>query len=198
MKVTRKVFIGSYVCIFLLALFCFASCKKKNTKENSYKFFNYQEQEWKTMSQQHLIGEINYKATEVPNEYYLLKNLNKEKNINAISKSLKNERVIEIEFEHSNQTDLLKKEYTNLGYKRAVEYMAFKIVKDFKVVTSSNDTIMCSGVNFERTFKVAPYKKIILYFNNIDAKENIKLIYEDYLFGNGILKFNFSEIPIKL
>ena len=76
--------------------------------------------------------------------------------------------------------------------------MSFSIEKDFKVVTESNDTIKCNGVLFERNFKVAPFKRLLLYFNNIDPNETIKLIYNDELFGNGIMEFEFIEKPLKL
>src|SRR5690606_14199103 len=108
------------------------------------------------------------------------------------------ERIIEVEFQHSNEADLLKEEFTKKTYDNAVKYMAFDIQGDFSVVTSSNDTIKCVGVNFERNFKVAPFKRVLLYFNNIKPNDNIELIYQDKLFGNGILKFNFKETPIKL
>jgi hypothetical protein len=76
--------------------------------------------------------------------------------------------------------------------------MAFTIEKDFTVVTSSNDTIPCSGVNFERNFKIAPFKRVLLYFNNINPNENLKLIYQDHLFGNGIIKFGLTDVPLKI
>ncbi|MBQ0740898.1 hypothetical protein J9332_42155, partial [Aquimarina celericrescens] len=76
--------------------------------------------------------------------------------VDSIYESLKNERVIEVEFQQEKEEDLLKSEYTNLDYESAVKYMSFSIEKDFKVVTQSGDTISCSGVTFERNFKVAP------------------------------------------
>ena len=76
--------------------------------------------------------------------------------------------------------------------------MAFNIKKDFTVFTSSNDTMSCAGVHFERNFKVAPFKRVLLYFNDIDPEDNINLIYKDELFGKGVLKFNLSEKPLKL
>jgi hypothetical protein len=65
--------------------------------------------------------------------------------------------------------------------------------KDFYVVTSKKDTIKCSGVNYERNFKVAPFQKIMLFFSGIQPKDKIQLIYNDKLFGKGIVKFKFEE-----
>jgi hypothetical protein len=173
------------------------SNSKKTTEE--YKIYNLQQQGWKTKRINQFVGDINYTATEVPLQYYLLKNVGKDfQKIDSIYSANEKERIIEIEFQHTSQDDLLKDDYTNRTYEDAVKYMAFTIVKDFKVVTSSNDTIQCSGVNFERNFKVAPFKRALLYFTNINPDDTIKLIYHDELFGNGTIKFNFNETPLKL
>ncbi|QXP58409.1 hypothetical protein [Olleya sp. HaHaR_3_96] len=185
---------------FLSVLFLCISCnsnKKKTIEE--YKTYNLQQQGWKTKRINQFIGDINYTATQVPLQYYLLKNIGKDmERMDSIYKANNKERIIEIEFQHTNQDDLLKEKYTNRSYEDAVKYMAFTIANDFTVITSSNDTILCSGVNFERNFKVAPFKRALLYFNNINPDQTIKLIYQDKLFDNGIIKFNFGETPIKI
>ncbi|WP_299883441.1 hypothetical protein [uncultured Lacinutrix sp.] len=174
------------------------SCNNTNTVED-YKAFNIQQQGWKSKRINQFIGDINYTATEVPLKYYLYKNLGKNsQKIDSIYTANQKERVIEIEFQHVDKKDLLLQDFTNKNYEESVKYMAFTIVKDFTVVTSSNDTIKCSGINFERNFKIAPFKRALLYFNNINPDDTIKLIYQDQLFGNGIIKFNFKEIPLKL
>ncbi len=187
--------------LFLLIFCLSASCNKspKSNKVSEYKFFNLQQQGWKSKRVTQFINDINYTATEVPLQYYLLKNTNGNyKKTDSLYQVNNKERIIEVEFQHSNEADLLLDKYTNKSYEDAVKYMAFTIAKDFTIVTSSNDTITCSGVNFERNFKVAPFKRVLLYFNNINPNDNIKLIYQDYLFGNGILKFNFNKTPLKL
>lgn len=193
----------TYLCSIVIGVFMiFAmSCKKSNTNytDQDYKFFNLSQEGWKSQRIIQFIDDINYTATEVPLQYYLLKNIgNNPQKIDSVFATNSDERVIEIEFQHADQTDLLLQEYTNKTYEDAVKYMSFKIEKDFKVVTTSNDTIMCSGVHFERNFKVAPFKRLLLYFNDIKPEDNIQLIYQDNLFGNGIIKFNFKETPLKL
>ena len=67
--------------------------------------------------------------------------------------------------------------------------------------SDAGKTVMVAGIGRvlqRRGIKVAPFKRAILYFNNIGPKDNIKLIYQDHLFGNGIIKFNFEETPLKL
>ncbi len=188
---------------FLAGTLLFSSCqkeKKSSVSETEYKLFNLEQSGWKSKSISHLFSDIEYKATLVPLQYYILKNEgshNLEK-VDSIYESLKNERVIEVEFQHDSKDDLLKGEYTDMDYEASVKYMSFYIEKDFQVVTQKGDSIKCSGVTFERNFKVAPFKRILLHFGNIPENENVKLIYQDNLFGNGLMKFNFKETPIKL
>ncbi|TGV01067.1 hypothetical protein [Flavivirga rizhaonensis] len=193
--------ISSISFILLLAFSTSVSCNKHSgsNKLPDYKFFNLNQQGWKSKRVTQFVNDINYTATEVPIQYYLLKNnqSNYAKVDSLYQKNIR-ERIIEIEFLHANQSDLLLKDYTKRSYENAVKYMAFTIEKDFTVVTSSNDTIPCSGVNFERNFKVAPFKRVLLYFNDINPNDNIKLIYQDQLFGNGIIKFNLTDSPLKV
>jgi len=181
---------------------CFISCnKEKNNTENSYdEFYQLENIGWKSKKVNRYINTINYTATEVPIAYYILKDQGSSdlKKVDSIYKLHKRERVLEIEFHHDEEKDLLQSEFTNRNYEEAVKYMAFTIKNDFTIVTSSNDTIKCSGVQFERNFKVAPFKRALLYFGDINPEDQIQLIYNDELFGNGIIKFKFKETPIKL
>ncbi|WP_299242519.1 hypothetical protein [uncultured Aquimarina sp.] len=188
---------------FLIGLLLFLSCqkeKKEPTFTTEYKLYNLERSGWKSKSVSHLFSDFEYKATLVPLQYYILKNEGSKdlQKVDSIYESLKNERIIEVEFQHQNKDDLLKGTYTNRDYESSVKYMSFYIEKDFKAVTQKGDTVNCSGVTFERNFKVAPFKRLLLHFGNIPEEENIKLIYQDNLFGNGLMKFNFKETPIKL
>ena len=168
--------------------------------EGILKIFNLEQAGWKSKSISHLISDIEYQATLVPLQYYILKSegSNDLDKVDSIYKTVRNERIVEIEFQQEDKKDLLKQEFTNRNYEESVKYMAFKIKKDFKAITQTGDTIDCFGVTFERNFKVAPFKRALLYFNNIPENENFKLMYDDQLFGNGLMKFNFTETPIKL
>lgn len=193
MKKVNKVYL---LIISILLLSCNDSDKSYSSRE---KVFSYNGQQWKSHTKTHFAKSQYYRATEVPNLYYLLKNEdNLDVSIEEALKSTEEERVIEFEFEHFEAKDLLLKDFTNLEYEDAVKYMSFKIRKDFSVVTSKNDTISCNGVHFERHFKISPLNRVLLYFNGIPATESIQLVYNDNLFNNGIFKFKFEEEPIKL
>ncbi|MDO5969785.1 hypothetical protein Q4Q35_08195 [Flavivirga aquimarina] len=201
MKLLKRSFSPIFFILLLLVFSVLISCNKssKSNKLPEYKFFNFQQQGWKSKCVTHFVNDINYTATEVPIQYYFLKNNQSNYNkVDSLYQLNAKERIIEIEFQHANAADLLLEDYTDKTYKEAVKYMAFILEKDFTVVTSSKDTIRCSGVNFERNFKVAPFKRVLLYFNNINPNDHIKLIYQDHLFKNGIIKFNLIDKPLKI
>ncbi|WP_179008688.1 hypothetical protein [Winogradskyella forsetii] len=187
--------------ISMSLLFSCANEKSEVTTEDvNLRLDNLANVGWKTKKINQYIKTINYTATEVPIEYYIIKqeglsDLNK---IDSISKANSRERVIEFQFHHDEERDLFLKEFTTKNYEETVKYMAFNLKNDYSVVTSSGDTVKCSGATLERNFKVAPFKRVLLYFGNIPEKDKIQLVYNDRLFGNGLIKFSFNEQPLKL
>ena len=80
-----------------------------------------------------------------------------------------------------------------MSYEDGVKYMSFGLDRDFYVVTSKKDTIQCSGVIYERNYKIAPFQKVLLLFSGIEPDDKIQLVYKDYLFRKGIMKFKFKD-----
>lgn len=188
----------------LLLLLCIISisCKKELDSKPvvvdgdiRYQLFQLEKFGWKSKLHAQKVDDIKFTATEVPIQYYLLKDQGNQDlfNIDSLYQENKTERVLEFTFEQEDEDDLLKDKFTSLSYEDGVKYMSFSLDKDFYVVTSKNDTIPCSGVNYERNFKVAPFQKVLLFFSGIDPKEKIQLIYNDKLFKKGILKFQFKD-----
>lgn len=195
MKELSKILILFYVLFFF-------SCKKekvdsKITKETEIRerYFNLEKIGWKSKQYTQKIDDIGFIATEVPIQYYLLKNKGIENLtlVDSIYEENKNERVIEFIFQQEEEKDLLANEFTGLDYSSSVKYMSFGLDKDFYVVTSQKDTIKCSGVTFERNYKIAPYQKVLLFFSGINPNDKIQLVYNDYLFRKGTLKFMFKD-----
>ncbi len=195
------------VLIFMLMILFFVSCKKepKNSQQDSEirdRFFNLEKIGWKSRSYTQVVDDIGFTATEVPIQYFLLKSqgLDNLKRIDSLYEENKRERVIEFTFQQDEEKDLLAQDFTGLDYTSSVKYMSFGLDKDFYVVTSKKDTILCSGVNFERNYKIAPFQKVLLFFSGIDPNDKIQLIYNDVLFRKGTLKFKFKDpfTPIAL
>lgn len=185
---------------WLFIVLSYFSCKKeedkfKNDSEIRDRYFKLEKIGWKSRQYTQKIDGIHFTATEVPIQYYLLKDKGNENLflIDSLSEINKRERVLEFTFQQEDEKDLLAMEFTGMDYTSAVKYMSFGLDKDFYVVTSKLDTIACSGVNFERNFKIAPYQKVLLFFSGIEPDEKIQLVYNDYLFRKGTIKFKFKD-----
>ena len=192
--------------LFLLLVLLTFSCKNEksdNVADDSdirFRYYNLENQGWKSKKHSQIVDSINFTATEVPIQYYLLKS-NPDQSLiktDSIYDSNKREKIIEFTFQDEEERDLLGEKFTKMNYNDAVEYMSFTIQKDFSIVTSKNDTIQCSGVLFERNFKIAPFQRVLLFFSNIDPNDKIQLVYQDNLFKRGILKFRFKEPVLNL
>jgi hypothetical protein len=189
----------SFVLISLF--FALFSCQKDASTINSGeseirdRYFNLEKIGWKSSSYTQVVEDIGFTATQVPIQYYLLKDQGNSNltHIDSLYEENKRERVIEFVFQQDEEKDLLEKNFTGMDYTAAVKYMSFGLNKDFYVVTSKNDTISCSGVTFERNFKIAPFQKVILFFSGIDPNDKIQLVYKDFLFRKGTLKFKFKD-----
>jgi hypothetical protein len=180
---------------FVLLLF---SCKKEKNKDDSEirdRYFNLEKIGWKSRVYTQKVEDIGFTATEVPIQYYLLKDKGNEDLflVDSLYEENKTERVMEFVFQQDEEKDLLSKDFTGMEYTDAVKYMSFGLDKDFYVVTSKKDTIPCSGVSYERRYKIAPYQKVLLFFSGIDPNDKIQLVYNDYLFRKGTLKFKFKD-----
>jgi hypothetical protein len=182
------------------------SCsEKKSENEDSfyqiddagirYQLFQLEKIGWKSRLHIQKVDDIIFTATEIPIQYYLLKDQGNQDlfNIDSLYQINKRERVVEFTFEQDEEDDLLKEKFTSLNYEDGIKYLSFSIDKDFYAVTKSKDTIRCSGVQYERNFKIAPFQKILLYFSGISPEEEIQLIYNDRLFQKGIIKFKFKD-----
>ncbi|WP_452223462.1 hypothetical protein [Lacinutrix chionoecetis] len=186
--------------IFFFVFSCNNDKSSETIEDVNLRLSNLSDGGWKTKKINQYINNINYTATEVPIEYYIIKQegYSDLRKIDSISKANNSERVVEFQFHHDEEKDLFLDKFTSKNYEETVKYMAFKIQNDYSVVASSGDTIKCSGAILERNFKVAPFKRVLLYFGNIPEDDTIQLIYNDQLFGNGIIKFSFKEKPLKL
>lgn len=196
--------VNNYILILTALVALNFSCDNKDktgTVNNVIAYKNYEgsNQSWRSKTVSHFGTDIIYRATEVPKNYFFAKNLNgTPEHIDSIVKNTGQERIIEFEFENSNGADLLESQFTQMDYDDSVIYLANTIQNDYKLVTSTNDTLPCIGVQLERHFQVTPFKRLLLFFDGVPENETIKLIYQDKLFKNGIFKFSLNENLLEL
>jgi hypothetical protein len=79
-------------------------------------------------------------------------------------------------------------------YDARVKYMSFDIQNDLYLV-QGKDTLIPGLFQFERIFEVAPYANVMFAFDNkrFNRQEEFTIIYNDKLFGNGYVKFNYRD-----
>lgn len=85
-------------------------------------------------------------------------------------------------------------------YFQRLEYFLTAAKKDFKLLLlSSKDTLDCSIYHFERNYGAAPFIDISLAFQNPLGTniEDITLQFEDQIFENGSIKFNYEKDNIQ-
>jgi len=193
LKIVKLFFIA---CPLLLLLSCTKDKKGGiDDSEIRERYFNLEKIGWKSKVYNQKVDKIDFTATEVPIQYYLLKDKGNENLIlvDSLYEQNKRERVIEFTFQQENEKDILDSENTGISYEDGVKYMSFSIERDFMVVVNQKDTIPCSAALFERSYKITPYQKVMLFFSNIDPNAKIQLIYKDNLFKKGTLKFQFKD-----
>jgi hypothetical protein len=135
-----------------------------------------------------------FRAKKIPAGLYILKeNPSMPDSALAMALSeLEGEQVFYFEIEEEMRKDLLKKYHAD-KYEKAVSYLSFEIQHDFRIYTESGDTIRPSFVLYERNFHLAPFERIIVDFNGLDAGEAFELVYDDQLFGKGEVTFSFPD-----
>ena len=204
MKGTNKKYvIGSSIAVVLGVLLYFnANNIKKEIDDSEVRFQLYSLENigWKSKKNVQKVDDIIFEATEVPIQYYILKDKGKQDlfTIDSIFQENKTERIYEFTFLQDEEKDLLASDFTKRSYEDAVKYISFGLDKDFYIVTSKKDTIKANGVNFERSFKISPYQKVLIYFSGISPNDKVQLVYNDKLFRKGLLKFKFKDKYIKI
>lgn len=200
MKVSKKKIVIAFslmVLIFSLGLYFYYKNFNKVIDDSKirHQLYSLENVGWKSKKHEQKIDDISFVATEVPIQYYILKNEGKQNlfNVDSIYQANKTERIYEFTFQQDEEKDLLDKKFTNLSFDETIKYLSFNMQNDFSIVTKNKDTIKCNGVNFERNFKVASFQKVLVYFSGIDPEEKVQLIYNDKLFQKGILKFTFKD-----
>ena len=76
-------------------------------------------------------------------------------------------------------------------YDARVNYMSFAMQNDLKLI-AGEDTLGCKLFHFERIYDVAPYATLLLAFPKARGNERT-FMYQDKLFGKGIIKFTFTK-----
>jgi len=157
------------------------------------------------------LGAFIYSIRYLPDDYYLAKEFVSGNVLETQKEQDENELPSHISFickisTIDGSTSPIRYNVTsNEEYSYNLQYCSFNIAEDFVLVVG-NDTMSCVNALCMREYSVKPYNTIILSFENItgkhfDLKKDMTVVYEDYLWGNGIIKFkidkeNLNQIPL--
>ncbi|WP_435261217.1 hypothetical protein [Tenacibaculum sp. nBUS_03] len=164
----------------------------ENNFKDTKKSFSFLGENFSGTKKTILINNMFYSASILPKEYYIKKHLKKTDSLAKYLDELKKEEVVQFDFQYMKGDDLFK----NKSIKEVevlVKYLSFHIKNDFYAITSKGDTISPLGVHFERTFKLTPNKRLLLYFKFPEEQRRIKLAYYGKVFDNQILKFMLEK-----
>ncbi len=150
------------------------------------------------------IGEITYETQYKPYEYIVNMEAKGAELPDSVIRSLCNELsdMVYFDFRISAEQsgELLKYQVRTPGqYYERVNYCAFGMQRNL-VLQQGSDTIPCGLFHFERAYDAVPYANFQLGFSNKYLKKDqpVTLIYEDMLFGQGLVKFTFTPRELNI
>lgn len=160
--------------------------------KDQQKTFSFLDQEFTSFKKTVLLNDLFFTAAVMPKEYFIKREMKKKDSLGYYLSELQTQEVVQFDIQSIDQSDVFKKVRKRLTYKQWVEYMSFHLKEDVFAITRKGDTIPSSGVFFERTYKVAPYKRVLIYFDFPEEQQDFKLVYYDRIYGNGFIKYTMN------
>ncbi|MEY4573766.1 MAG: hypothetical protein RLZ10_3072 [Bacteroidota bacterium] len=156
-----------------------------------------------TLKKEQIVGSFVFSALYKPHEYIICM---EERNENLADTTLKR-KVAEIEemeyydlkIELTNgKNEILKYELESpQQYTNRVNYYAFGMQRDIKLVVDGKDSISCDLYHFERAYDVVPFVKIVIGFKKVDTYKEKTLVFNDNVFGAGDIKLRFTKKELR-
>ena len=151
-----------------------------------------------------IIDEVTFSAKYKPVDYIIANEIKENVISKTVYKKMQEELSgmqyfdLRIEIEKMNGELLKYGLSTEAEYEERVNYLAFTIKDDIKLIDGS-DTLNCVLHHFERVYDIVPYATILLGFKNYgnDLMHEKTLMYHDKLFGKGIIKFTFLPADLQ-
>lgn len=193
-----------YIFIFL-TICILSSCGMPDTLEYSeyIKWANENEE----LVKEYTVEPFIYSARYIPYEFNIAKQIEKGNLSKHETDSLTKEYssftsfIFKVSCTDSATTPLRYNVTSNEEFSLKLQYCSFNIINDFRLVVGK-DTLQCIDATLVQEYTLRPYSIIVLNFESglIDFKESEKdmtLIYNDYLWGSGILKFKYKNKDLK-
>lgn len=157
----------------------------ENNNEREYIVQHYDQQK----------GDIKFRLSKVPSGLFAERMVAKDPSLSfdEIYNDIASEQVFYLEFQENQKQDLMKK-YFKDDMDAAVSYMSFGIQENIRIRTLEGEIIKPNYTQYERTFHLTPYERIMINFSGLDENKEYELVYQDELFGKGEIIF---PLPVK-
>lgn len=192
------------VLVILLGAVCMASCASgpKELEQAEYISWFKDNQEAK---QQKQIRDVHYSLTYVPAEYVMLNNHRKDLEQMRIAErdSLLAEYKTYDYFIYQIAIDQFREELakyklnTEAAYYERVDYYAFRMQDDLKMVSGKGDTLPCVVYHFERNYGVSPENRFLIGFKKPTTNEDRTVIVDNKYLESGPVKFTVTADDIQ-
>jgi len=190
-----------YCIIGFLGVLLFSSCEKSKLNAKEYKEW-YSEND-NSLESEKRIGEFIYKLKYLPVEAIILEAIknNPEVTRDELLKIQEEQKDIQtflfrIELDIKGADPMKYQLKDQIEYQKRVEYYSF-IVKNDIFLVDGNDTLPCIIHHFERYYGSAPYLNLMVGFKGTSNCNDKKLIYNDIVFNNGIIKLTINKEEIE-
>lgn len=138
------------------------------------------------------IEDITFRAKRIPTDLYLMSKGIPSEDLDSVRQEVEGEQLFYFEFEENRKLDLVEKYFSD-DLDASISYMSFTILNDFTIQNEAGKSIDCSYTLYERNFHVAPFERLIISFSGVDTSQELKLVYQDKLFGKGKMEFSFPS-----
>lgn len=183
----------------IIIVFCFTGCGKRMVLSPE-KYLQYINSEKSNLIVENILNNVSYTAKLQTPEFIAISNSgDKIKNqsdfINEIKYYKNKLNFIFLISDQKNQGNKVKEVLFNKEeYSSFLAYANTDLKNDFKLL-NGNDTLFCAMVHMEAANSVAPTIRLTIGFSAIDTNriKEYTLVFNDNLFRNGPLKFQYSE-----
>ncbi len=146
---------------------------------------------------------VSISAKFMPNEFRISRGFlnhtsaNNQEKFESQLNELRGEYVFHVRIEGKSGVHPLKIKTNTSDYFGKLQHMSTDIKEQILLVADQKDTTYCSMTHLERNYETAPFLNLVAGFKGVpQAKKSLTLVYNDKIFGIGIINYLFEADEI--
>lgn len=109
------------------------------------------------------------------------------------AQELRNEAAVILEIELKNENlPILEAKRNEFSKDQIMQYVVGEIVNDFSI-EQNGKTFSPEGSSYENSFGKQNRFRVVFYFKNLNMNEQLRAVYNDKIFGAGLLNFGLNK-----